>query len=508
MTTAASAGEADGANAAVAAAAAAGGSAKGGEEDDTAKGGKGGKKPQRKAKSRNALWRALRMNAPEWYLLTLGILGGAGHGAILPCFSVIFSNILGVLIVMSIPGGDTQTERDKATFWALMFVVLGVGSGIANYFQSAMLNVSGDRLARRIRSLLFANIMRQDLPFFDHPDNGVGRLTTKLATDAITVEQSAGLRFGITAEIFSALFTGLFISLWACWQLALIILACFPLLLAGSAARTSLRNGFAASTKKAYEASGQIASEAVLAIRTVAALGREPTFLAVYSERVENAAATSKTREILSAVAFALADFFNYPIWALAFWEAGQLVSGGGFVFTDVMTALMAIIFGAVSVGRLATISPNVGAAAVAAEDIFEIIDRVPAITALAEGGDELPADFEAKFTVEDVDFAYPTRPTVQVANKLTLDFPAGKTVALVGSSGSGKSTVIQLLERFYDPAGGRITLGGRDLRELNVRWLRGQMGLVQQEPVRVRTVGRGWGLGVEGWGVGGIGSG
>jgi ABC-type multidrug transport system fused ATPase/permease subunit len=318
---------------------------------EDAEGKAAGKPPVRKARSRSALWRALRMNAPEWPHLTLGVLGGAGHGAILPCFSLIFSRILAVLITLSIPGGDTQEERDKAQFWALMFVVLGAGSGMANYAQSAFLNVSGERLATRLRSLLFSRIMRQDLPFFDHPDNGVGRLTTKLATDAITVEQSAGIRFGITAEIFSALFTGLFISLWACWQLALILLATFPLLLLSSAARTSMRNGFAREIKKAFETSGQLASEAVLAIRTVAALGREPTFLRLYSERVEQATERFKKREVASAVAFALADFFNYPIWALAFYVAGRLVDNAslGLQFQDVLTAIFALIFGAVS---------------------------------------------------------------------------------------------------------------------------------------------------------------
>jgi ATP-binding cassette, subfamily B (MDR/TAP), member 1 len=134
-------------------------------------------------------------------------------------------------------------------------------------------------------------------------------------------------------------------------------------------------------------------------------------------------------------------------------------------------------------VGRLATISPNVGAAAVAAEDIFAIIDRVPAIDTLAEVGAELP-EVEGRLEFDTVQFAYPLRPTVTVLNDATIQVPAGATVALVGQSGCGKSTVIQLLERFYDPRSGVVRLDGVDVRTLNPHWLRRQIGLVQQEPI------------------------
>ena len=441
--------------------------------------------PSEAKAAKQALWRALRMNAPEGVHIFFGVLGGAGHGAVLPCFALIFSQIMTVLIKLSIPNfPDYQEQVDQARFWALMFVVLGGASGIANYLQSALLNISGDRLTQRLRGHLFTAIMKQDLAFFDFPDNGVGRLTTKLASDALMVEQAAGLRFGIYAEIFASIFTGLFISFWYCWEIALVVLATFPLLLAGSAARAALKSGFAREIKKAYETSGQIASEAVLAIRTVAALGREATFLRIYSERVEQAAARSKKSEILSAGAFGLADFVSYPVWALAFWLAGQLVNDGRFSFEETFTAVMAVIFGLVSIGRLALNAPNIGSAAIAAQDIFAIIDRVPAIDTLSEQGLVPDRPVTGDLALEGIQFAYPLRPTITVLNDMSLTIRAGTSVALVGQSGCGKSTTIQLLERFYDPRSGTVRVDGVDVRDLNVHWLRGQLGLVQQEPV------------------------
>ena len=122
-----------------------------------------------------------------------------------------------------------------------------------------------------------------------------------------------------------------------------------------------------------------------------------------------------------------------------------------------------------------------------AAAKLYETIDRIPDIDSASEDGlkPDNPAG-EIKF--EHVDFDYPSRPDVPIVRDLSITFPAGKTSALVGASGSGKSTVISLVERFYDPLAGRVTLDGIDLKDLNLNWLRGQIGLVSQEPVLFAT--------------------
>jgi ATP-binding cassette, subfamily B (MDR/TAP), member 1 len=117
-----------------------------------------------------------------------------------------------------------------------------------------------------------------------------------------------------------------------------------------------------------------------------------------------------------------------------------------------------------------------------AAAKLFATIDRTPSIDSTDPGG-EKPAKVHGEITLEDVKFSYPSRPTVPVVKGLSITFPAGKTAALVGASGSGKSTIVSLVERFYDPLEGSVKLDGRDIRELNVRWLRSQIGLVSQEP-------------------------
>lgn len=118
-----------------------------------------------------------------------------------------------------------------------------------------------------------------------------------------------------------------------------------------------------------------------------------------------------------------------------------------------------------------------------AADELFQTIDRPSAIDPLAGTG-ERPEECKGDVQLFDVEFTYPSRPDAKILDRLSINVPAGKTTALVGASGSGKSTIIGLLERWYLPTDGKITLDGKDISTLNVQWLRTQMRLVQQEPV------------------------
>ena len=122
-----------------------------------------------------------------------------------------------------------------------------------------------------------------------------------------------------------------------------------------------------------------------------------------------------------------------------------------------------------------------------AAAKLYATIDRVPTIDSASPAG-LAPERCNGRITLENVEFNYPSRPNVPIVKDLSLTIEAGSTVALVGASGSGKSTVISLVERFYDPLSGVVRLDGVDLKELNVRWLRSQIGLVSQEPVLFAT--------------------
>jgi ATP-binding cassette subfamily B (MDR/TAP) protein 1 len=151
------------------------------------------------------------------------------------------------------------------------------------------------------------------------------------------------------------------------------------------------------------------------------------------------------------------------------------------------VNVFMAILVGSASLAQLAPQIDAVSNGRAAAAKLYETIDRIPDIDSSDPGGLR-PEKVEGHITFESVKFNYPSRPNVEVVRDLSISFPAGGTAALVGLSGSGKSTVIGLVERFYDPLSGVIKLDGVDLKRLNIKWLRTQIGLVSQEPTLFAT--------------------
>jgi ATP-binding cassette subfamily B (MDR/TAP) protein 1 len=152
-----------------------------------------------------------------------------------------------------------------------------------------------------------------------------------------------------------------------------------------------------------------------------------------------------------------------------------------------VVNVFMAILIGSTSLVMLAPEMEAVTQGRGAAAKLYETIDRTPDIDSSDPSGLELEK-VEGHITFENVKFNYPSRANVAIVKDLSISFPPGKTAALVGASGSGKSTVVALVERFYDPQSGVVKLDGVDLKELNIKWLRTQIGLVSQEPTLFAT--------------------
>ena len=150
--------------------------------------------------------------------------------------------------------------------------------------------------------------------------------------------------------------------------------------------------------------------------------------------------------------------------------------------FQDIFRVFAAIIFASLGIGAAASFTPDYNQAKRSAKVVFSIINREPMIDSYSEDGAK-PEKANGEVLVNEVFFAYPERESVNVLSGLNLSVNPGKTLAIVGSSGSGKSTVFALLERFYDPHSGCLLLDGVDLRDLNLRWLRQQIGFVPQEP-------------------------
>ena len=154
--------------------------------------------------------------------------------------------------------------------------------------------------------------------------------------------------------------------------------------------------------------------------------------------------------------------------------------------FVDLMVVFNVIVLGAQNAGMVAAYMPDHAKAKASIDAIFDLFERVPKINNWNEGkGEKISADkYDGDIVLKDVNFTYPSRPEAKILNNFSLTIKKGQRVAFVGSSGCGKSTITQLIERFYDPDSGLITLCERKLSDLDLYWLRSQIGIVSQEPI------------------------
>merc|ERR1712136_609663 len=243
--------------------------------------------------------------------------------------------------------------------------------------------------------------------------------------------------------------------------------------------------GEAQDETNAYEDAGSIAVETTLNIRTVASLTKEEYFYEKYCKKLEVPYKMSIKKDITFGFAFGFSQAVAFFAYAAVFRFGAWLVVVGRMTFDNVFKVLMAILFGAFSIGQASSFVPDYATAQVAAARIFRLFNKIPKIDNYDESGDK-PDNSEGMLEFNNNQFNYPCRPDVLVLKGLSYQVKPGQTVALVGQSGCGKSTCVQLLERFYDPVNedGSVALDKRDVKGLNLRWLRSQMGIVSQEPI------------------------
>jgi ATP-binding cassette subfamily B (MDR/TAP) protein 1 len=230
------------------------------------------------------------------------------------------------------------------------------------------------------------------------------------------------------------------------------------------------------------EASNHVACESMAAIRTVTTFNLQQHMLRLFTACSNERHIAAKRKALKYAANKFAAEFLQNAVNALAWYVGGIFISSGDLTFAQLMQAFLAVQFAGLAVEQSFNFGPEKSKAICAAASIFGIIDRPSRIDAASDEG-MTPASCKGRIEFKNVTFAYPTRPEHYALRNFSLVVENGESVALVGRSGSGKSSVIALLLRFYDPQSGAIFLDGVDIRLLNLKWLRDHLGYVQQEP-------------------------
>lgn len=245
--------------------------------------------------------------------------------------------------------------------------------------------------------------------------------------------------------------------------------------------------GFAGDTAKAHARASMVAGEAVSNIRTVAAFNAEDKILNLFDQELKLPQTQSLKRGQLAGFLFGISQLSLYGSQGLILWYGARLVQNGTSTFSKVIKVFVVLVITANSVAETLSLAPDFIKGGEALSSIFAILDRGTKIEPDdedAENADNTKGEIELKH----IEFAYPSRPEVTIFKDLNLKIKACHSQALVGASGSGKSSVIALIERFYDPVAGKVTIDGKDIKKLNLKSLRLKIGLVQQEPALFAT--------------------
>uniref|UniRef100_A0A803V7Q5 Bile salt export pump n=1 Tax=Ficedula albicollis TaxID=59894 RepID=A0A803V7Q5_FICAL len=420
--------------------------------------------------------RILKYNASEWPYLVLGSLAAAVNGAVNPLYALLFSQILG-----------------KHIFLALH--PFSVGISLCTVFiyshvlQGYTFAKSGELLTRRLRKIGFQAMLGQDIGWFDDRKNSPGALTTRLATDASQVQGATGSQIGMIVNSFTNIGVAMIIAFYFSWKLSLVIMCFLPFLALSGAVQAKMLTGFASQDKKALEATGRIASEALSNIRTVAGIGKEKMFINNFEKHLDMPYRAAIKKAHVYGLCFGFAQSIVFIANSVSYRYGGFLVDHEGlhYSFNDCVPlphrVISAIVTSGTALGRASSYTPNYAKAKTSAARFFQLVDRIPKISVYSEKGEKWD-DFKGSIEFLNCKFTYPSRPDIQVLKGLSISVKPGQTLAFVGSSGCGKSTSVQLLERFYDPEKGSVLIDGHDSKNVNVQFLRSKIGIVSQEPV------------------------
>lgn len=373
--------------------------------------------------------------------------------------------------------GSKETLDQGLAVLVGIVVFIAAGTFVRFYYISWI----GERVVADIRAAVFGHILKLSPGFYE--TTKTGEILSRLTTDTSLLQQVIGSSFSIAIRNVFALVGGIIMLIVTNAQLTALVALVVPAVIVPIGWYGRKVRKLSRESQDRVADVGSYAEENLNAIRTVQAFVHEDIDRSFFSRNVESAFRTAMRRISARAMMGSSVIFLVFVAIALVVWAGGRGVIAGDITPGELSAFIFYAVMVAASVGAVSEVLGELQRAAGATERLVELLEMEPDITAPANPL-PMPAPARGEVEFDDVTFHYPSRPETAALTGLSLKVEPGEHVALVGPSGAGKTTVFQLLLRFYDPKSGAVKLDGMDLRDVDPRDARARIGMVSQDPV------------------------
>ena len=362
-----------------------------------------------------------------------------------------------------------------------MWLVLAIGVGLGYFLMGYVATHLAYHISATYRQQYFESLLFQKTSYFDYDDHSQGTLTSRVAGDPKQLEELLGINMAMVYTAIFGLIGALAIAFAHSWKISLVaFFVTVPLGILSMYWRFRYEVEFEKMNAAVFEESSKFASESIGAFRSVAAFTLEGIICDRYQTLLRGHITTAYRKARWQSLIFAFSDSVSIGCQALIFWYGGRLLASREVDIVHYLIAFFAVIQGAEAGGQGLAFGPNAAQAAQASNRVLNTRETQNR-DAIASSEKVPDTEGGVKIELRDVYFKYPTR-DVSVFKGLNLTIEKGQFAALVGASGCGKTSIISLLERFYDVGKGKILTNGRDITEINVYEYRKNLSLVAQE--------------------------
>ncbi|KAJ7046909.1 P-loop containing nucleoside triphosphate hydrolase protein [Mycena alexandri] len=426
--------------------------------------------------SQLSVWQLVRVlypTVPYKPLVVFGVLVCLISGAMTPIFSYLLSQLFYQVAI----GANNTSMINKYGFIVLSTAALdGIFIGL-KYFVMETTSMSW---ITKVRKASFERVLAQDKKWFDKAENAPPRLVQVLIKDGDDARNMIAVVLGQLAVVTSMLGVGLVWALVKGWQLTLVGFAIAPVFALAMAVQTGLVAKCELRNKRAREEVAQGYYDAISNVRGIRSMGFEPIFQKQFDAASDRALSTGVKGAFVEGCTYGVASGLIYLAEALLFYVGAVLVAHGTYSYLQMVQVMNLVVFTVTIGSQLMAFTQKIAKSVQAARDFNQLLSLS---TKTDESSGIMCPPLDGPITFQNVQFAYPERSDVPVLKNINLEINDGECVAIVGASGSGKSTVAALLQRLYEPQGGKIFIGLHELHSTNVAHLRHNVSVVSQHP-------------------------